>query len=86
MPLRYHDEHDTEECLCRCHGKCKTLRTLPFGHGIELDFFHSNKTTSLTLENLNFQKWDPSDFLKITYLRPQSNIYFDESSNSVKDA
>jgi hypothetical protein len=38
MLLGYRDDRDTEECRCRCRGKCKTLRALPFRHGIKLVF------------------------------------------------
>jgi hypothetical protein len=38
-PLRYCDGRDNENCRCRCRGKCKTLRNLPSGHGIEPGFF-----------------------------------------------
>jgi hypothetical protein len=78
MPLRYRDGRDTGECRYRCHGKCKTLRTLPFGHGIKLGIFHSYRTISLTLGNLNWQKWVLIDFVKITYHRPQSSVCFGE--------
>jgi len=40
------------------------LRSLPSGQGIELGFFHSYKIIGLTLENLDWQKWDPRDFFK----------------------
>jgi hypothetical protein len=78
MSLRYRNGCDTGECRYRCHGKYKTLRTLPFRHGIELGIFHSYRTISLTLGNLNWQKWVLIDFVKITYHRPQSSVYFSE--------
>jgi hypothetical protein len=37
-PLRYRDGRDTGNCRFRCRDKCKTLRNLPSGHGIELVF------------------------------------------------
>jgi hypothetical protein len=37
--VKYYDGHDTGNCRSICRGKCKTLRTLPFGHRIELSFF-----------------------------------------------
>ena len=49
---------------CRFEGKFKTLRSLPSGHGIELGFFPNYRIIGLTLENLNWQKWAPSDFSK----------------------
>jgi hypothetical protein len=56
MSLRYHDGRDTENCRLRCHGKWKTLRNLPSGHGIKLGFFHGYKTIGLTMGNLNWKK------------------------------
>jgi hypothetical protein len=41
-------------------------------------FFHSYRTIGLTLGNLNWQKWVPRDFLKITYHRPQNSVCFGE--------
>ena len=49
---------------CKFEGKFKTMRSLPFGHGIELGFFHGYKIIGRTLENLNWQKWAPRDFSK----------------------
>jgi hypothetical protein len=42
----------------------KTMRNLPFGYEIELDFFHGNIIRYLTIENLNWQKWTTKDFSK----------------------
>jgi hypothetical protein len=64
QPHRYCDGYDTENYRCRCRGKYKTLRNLPSGHGIELGFFQNHTTISLTLGNLNWQKWVPRDFSK----------------------
>ena len=71
---------------CRFEGKFKTLRSLPSGHGIELGFFHGCRITGLTLENLNWQKWAPSDFSK-KYLIIVHKVAFVsvKSYNSVKD-
>jgi hypothetical protein len=78
MLLRYRDGHDTGNGRCRCRDKCKTLRTLPSGHGFELGFFHSYRTIGLTLGDLNSESGSLEIFLKITYHRPQNSIRFSE--------
>jgi hypothetical protein len=37
--VRYRDGRDIKNSRFRCRGKCKTLRNLPTGNGIELVFF-----------------------------------------------
>ena len=72
--------------LCRLEGKFKTLRSLPFGHGIELGFFHGYKITGLTLENLNWQKWAPSVFSKKSLIIVHKVAFVSvKSCNSVVD-
>ena len=71
---------------CRFEGKFKTLRSLPFRHGIELDFFHNCRIIGLTLENLNSQKWAPSDFSKKFLIIVHKVAFVSvKSCNSVED-
>ena len=71
---------------CRFDGKFKTLRSLPFGHGIELGFFDGYRITGLTLENLNWQKWSPSDFSKKSLIIVHKVAFVSvKSCNSVED-
>ena len=67
-------------------GKFRTLRYLPSEHGIELGFFHGYKITGLTLENLNWQKWAPSDFSKKSLIIVHKVAFvLVKSCNSVED-
>ena len=71
---------------CRFEGKFKTLRSLPSGHGIELGFFHGYRIIGLTLENLNWQKWTPRDFLKKSLIIGHKEAFVSvKSCNSVED-
>ena len=74
------------DCRCRFEGKFKTLRSLPSGHGIELVFFHGYRIIGLTLENLNWQKWAPSDFSKKSLIIVHKEVFvLEKSCNSVED-
>jgi len=74
------------DCRCRFEGKFKTLRSLHFGHGIELGIFHGCRIIGLTLENLNCQKWAASDFSKKSLIIVYKVAFVSmKSYNSVKD-
>ena len=71
---------------CRFEGKFKTLRSLPSRHGIEQGFFYGYRITGLTLENLNLQKWAPSDFSKKSLIIVHKVAFVSvKSYNSVED-
>jgi len=71
---------------CRFEGKFKTLRSLPSEHGIELGFFHDYRLIGPTLENLNWQKWAPSDFSKKSLIIVHKAAFVSvKSYNSVED-
>ena len=71
---------------CRFEGKFKTLRSLPSRDRIKLGFFHGYKIIGLTVENLNWQKWAPSDFSKKSLIIVHKVALVSvKSCNSVED-
>jgi hypothetical protein len=77
--VKYCDGHDTGNCRSICRGKCKTLRTLPFRHGIELSFFFKTTKLHASPKGTRIGKSGSlGNFLKITYHRPQSSVCFGE--------
>ena len=62
------------------------MRYLPSGDRIELGFFHGYKIIGVTVENLNWQKWAPSDFSKKSLIIVHKEVFvLVKSCNSVKD-